>query len=677
MGFPYKQYHHRNPTLESNIIIGHLDSGVLFESESFSDYGLSHIPKKWKASIVAGNPVKNVSFFGIANGTARGGVESARIATYTVCSNLLCDDHNVLAGFDDAIADNVDIITISISYDTIKNMSDDVIAIGSFHAIQNDILTVNAAGNNGIHGLGWSNGNAPWIFTVAASADRKILNKLILGNGRSLISTSVNSFDESNHSIRLVYGKSVSNHCNESFARQCNVNCVDPHLVKGKILVCDSLQPDVITTAGFAGASGVIFRQDQQSEDEAIIVSIPTAILNESDFRYIESSYLKSKVLHSARITKSDIIKNHIPILASLSSRGPNTILPQIFKPDITAPGINILAAYPPKFFYASPIKNFHSLYSNYSFLSGTSMACPHVAGAVAYVKSKHPDWSASAIKSSLMTSARNMNGEYNLNAELGHGSGHIDPVKAAYPGLVYETFIDDYFKMFCSLGSEGDKLKNILKGKKKCPKRIIRTYAKDLNYPAMTASIHENSFFTIQFSRIVTNVGHANSTYHAEISGGDNTVYVSVEPNVLSFVHLKQRKPFTVTVNGQWLNQDHISCSLIWFDVMTIKPNNVSVQEETNIIARSPVIHTHNTHDEKPKMFSGVDFKRWEHKMLFYLTTLNLVRFLIKDALMLQEGESSVESISVLDAWKHSDFLCQNYILNGLVDSLSNVYFE
>lgn len=39
-----------------------------------------------------------------------------------------------------------------------------------------------------------------------------------------------------------------------------------------------------------------------------------------------------------------------------------------------------------------------------YNILSGTSMACPHVTGAAAFIKSNHPDWSASAIKSALMT---------------------------------------------------------------------------------------------------------------------------------------------------------------------------------------------------------------------------------------------------------------------------------
>lgn len=73
----------------------------------------------------------------------------------------------------------------------------------------------------------------------------------------------------------------------------------------------------------------------------------------------------------------------------------PLLMLFQLRKPDIAAPGVSILAAYPPP-------DTEHS--SGYAFLSGTSMACPHVTGIVALIKSAHPDWSPSAIRSALVT---------------------------------------------------------------------------------------------------------------------------------------------------------------------------------------------------------------------------------------------------------------------------------
>ena len=77
----------------------------------------------------------------------------------------------------------------------------------------------------------------------------------------------------------------------------------------------------------------------------------------------------------------------------------------------------------------------------------------------------------------------------------------------------------------------------------------------------------------------------------------------------------------------------------------------------------------------EKPKKFNGFNFKRWQEKMLFYLTTLNLARFLAEDAPKLKEDERNIQIISVVDAWKHSNFLCLNYVMNALIDSLYNVY--
>ncbi|XP_075478762.1 uncharacterized protein LOC142519607 [Primulina tabacum] len=96
-----------------------------------------------------------------------------------------------------------------------------------------------------------------------------------------------------------------------------------------------------------------------------------------------------------------------------------------------------------------------------------------------------------------------------------------------------------------------------------------------------------------------------------------------------------------------------------------------------TQVVPRAAAVTVLASHGEKPEKFTGVDFKRWQQKMLFYLTTLNLARFLFEDAPNLKEGEGDVESVSALEAWNHSDFLCRNYVLNGLADSLYNVYCE
>lgn len=123
------------------------------------------------------------SLYGLAYGTARGGVPSARIAVYKVCWSDGCYDSDVLAAFDDAIADGVDIISVSLGFSDPRDYFADSIAIGAFHAMRAGILTSNAAGNDGPDFLTITN-FSPWSLSVAASTiDRKYTTKVQLGDG--------------------------------------------------------------------------------------------------------------------------------------------------------------------------------------------------------------------------------------------------------------------------------------------------------------------------------------------------------------------------------------------------------------------------------------------------------------------------------------------------------------
>jgi len=141
------------------------------------------------ASTAAGNFVDNANYYGLANGTARGGPASSstRIAMYRVCSlDYGCPGVQILAGFDDAVKDGVDILSVSLGsrstnpFDFVR----DPIAIGAFHATQKGILVVCSAGNQGPESKTVVN-TAPWIFTVAATTiDRDFLSNVALGNGK-------------------------------------------------------------------------------------------------------------------------------------------------------------------------------------------------------------------------------------------------------------------------------------------------------------------------------------------------------------------------------------------------------------------------------------------------------------------------------------------------------------
>lgn len=138
------------------------------------------------SSTLAGVAVPNANLNGLAKGTARGAVPSARVAMYKVCwATSGCADMDILAAFDSAISDGVDIISISIGGIT-GSYTSDSIAVGAFHAMRKGILTAASAGNDG-PGYGTVANHAPWLLTVGASGmDREFRSTVVLGNGMTV-----------------------------------------------------------------------------------------------------------------------------------------------------------------------------------------------------------------------------------------------------------------------------------------------------------------------------------------------------------------------------------------------------------------------------------------------------------------------------------------------------------
>ncbi|VVB16516.1 unnamed protein product [Arabis nemorensis] len=591
----------RNLAVESDTIVGVIDTGIWPESESFSDKGFGPPPKKWKgvcsggknftcnnkligardytgggvrdsighgthtASIATGNAVADISFFGIGNGTVRGAVPASRIAAYNVCLRKGCTSEAILSAFDDAIADGVDLITLSIDGYTFP-FEQEPTAIGAFHAMAKGILTVNSADNSGPT-PGLISSVAPWIFSVGASTtNRGFVNKVVLGNGKTLVGKSVNAFDLKGKKYPLVYGKSAAlPTCDTESAKQCLERCLDESLVKGNILVCDNY--DGLKIAHSMGAVASIF---VNPEDYAAVHVLPFSALSQDDFASLVSYINSTKSPEAAVLTTETIFNQTAPKVVSFSARGPNAIASDILKPDITAPGVEILSAYPPVASLIPPYKKENDTrHVNYTVLAGTSIACPHVAGAAAYVKTFHPEWSPSMIKSAIMTTAWLMNatGTGFASTEFSYGAGHVDPVAAVNPGLVYESTKSDHIAFLCGMNLNATALKLISGEAITCTEKILQ---RNLNYPSMSAKITgNNSSFTITFIRTVTNVGAPNSTYKSKVlAGHESKLSVKVSPSVLSMKSVNEKQSFTVTVSGSNLNPKlPSSANLIWFD--------------------------------------------------------------------------------------------------------------
>ncbi|XP_047331641.1 subtilisin-like protease SBT4.4 [Impatiens glandulifera] len=184
-----------------------------------------------------------------------------------------------------------------------------------------------------------------------------------------------------------------------------------------------------------AGAVGMVLIRENISSITANIYSLPTTLVGGEDGRQI-LNYINRTRNATANIMKSyEIVDEFAPYISPDSSRGPNTLTFGILKSDLSAPGDNILAAWT---LANSPTNlKIDRRRVPYSIQSGTSMACPHVSAAAAYVKSFNPSWSPSAIKSALMTTAFTMSAMKTLEKEFGYGAGLINPIAAIDPGLV------------------------------------------------------------------------------------------------------------------------------------------------------------------------------------------------------------------------------------------------
>ncbi|KAL3743668.1 hypothetical protein ACJRO7_018869 [Eucalyptus globulus] len=608
IGFP--QTARRNPKMESDIVVALFDTGITPQSESFADKGFGPPPPKWKgscghyanfsgcnnkligakyfkldgtrnpsdilspvdvqghgthtSSTLAGNLVPNANLFGLAGGAARGAVPWARVAMYKVCwVGEGCSDMDLLAAFDAAIHDGVDVISISIG-GMMPNYTEDSIAIGAFHAMRRGILTVTSAGNDGPSLASVAN-HAPWLVTVAASGiDRQFRSKVQLGDGRTLWGVGVNMFDPKEKLYPLVSGADAGANSSKWSASYCMDNSLDRVKVKGKLVYCKFSMPGGDSVVKGSGGIGAII-ESLQFLDTARIFMAPSTMVNGTLGEAIDK-YIHSTRSPSAVIYRTEEVKIPAPFVASFSSRGPNPGSQHILKPDIAAPGINILASF-------TPMRSLTGLkgdtqYSKFNLMSGTSMACPHVAGIAAYVKSFHPSWTPAAIKSAIMTTAKPMSRRTNPDGDFAYGAGQLNPTRALNPGLVYDVGEMSYIQFLCSEGYPGSSLRVLLGPDRpvNCSSLVPGVGYDSLNYPTMQLTLRNARERTVGvFVRTVTNVGPARSVYNATVRAPKG-VKIAVKPMSLSFTRAMQKRSFKVIVEAEpTLENQVVSGSLAW----------------------------------------------------------------------------------------------------------------
>ncbi|KAJ7516630.1 hypothetical protein O6H91_22G065500 [Diphasiastrum complanatum] len=519
------------------------------------------------ASTAGGSSVRHANLFGLAEGTARGGTPTARIAAYKVCWFDSCTDADILAAFDAAVADGVDLISFSIGGSPQDYFSDST-AIGAFHAVQNGVFVSSSAGNSGPK-LATVTNLAPWLTTVAASSiDRKFTSSIVLGNNLSYKGNALNTISLSHPWYPLVSGEGIRNASSPfaDYAKYCDNGSLDSDKVKNSLVVCYGGLEGADATVLAAGGAGIIL-VNTMDKSTGFAFSIPGSVVGNADAKHI-LKYINSTRSPVANILPSitTVDDSLVPETAIFSSRGPNIITPDILKPDITAPGIDILAAWPPVSSISGERTDNRS--SSYNIISGTSMSCPHVTGAAAFVKSFHPKWSPSAIKSALMTTATPLDGDkrFNKDGALGYGSGLISPVKATDPGKVYDADTTDFALFLCGLNYTSEQIQ-IVSGFSNfsCPQDLPSV--NDLNYPSIAIANVQGSL-NRSIIRTLTNVGFSgSSTYTVQIQAPKG-VSVTVSPSSLHFDAPYQRLSFHANFQAHSLPSEvHLSGSLTWTD--------------------------------------------------------------------------------------------------------------
>lgn len=527
------------------------------------------------ASTAAGRHVNNASFLGFADGVAYGVASKARIAVYKVCGAQGCAASDILAAIDVAVEDGVDIISASLGADAMP-YEKDPIAIGSFGAMEKGIFFSAAGGNSGPESMTVSN-VAPWITTVGASTiDRKFPAYLVLEDGRVITGSSLFTSEKWSKGtyLPLIYAGNASMTQRERnagagvdatpYTAYCIPNSLNADAVRGKIVVCDrGVGPRVeksVVVKEAGGVAAVISNVEQLGESlVADAFLFPGLAITESArttvLEYISSSANPRAAIHFSGITQVGV--KPAPAIASFSARGPNPISPHVLKPDLVAPGVNILAAWPDGI-PPTELSADHRR-TEFNIISGTSMSCPHVSGVAALLKGVHRDWSPAMIKSALMTTAYSYDRDgkalvdernFDVSNAFDMGAGHVDPEKAVDPGLVYDLTVDDYLAFLCGSNYSSEGIKVIAKRQVNCSGTQTR-HLWDLNYPAISVLFDASATSEIEavvVRREVTYVSDGASTYTVKITNPKGAI-VTVDKGKMVFTKKGQKQSYTVRI--------------------------------------------------------------------------------------------------------------------------------
>lgn len=414
------------------------------------------------ASTTAGNAGVEASIFGIPRGTISGIAPRARIIAYKGLGNLGGFTSDLAEAIDQAVADGVDVINYSIGGGPSLAGADD---IAFLFAADAGVFVATSAGNSG-PGAATIGGPAtvPWVTSVGASTQSRFFEGIVkLGNGQLFSGASITP------------GVGMAPLVDAEFAGGdlCAPGTLDPAMVSGKIVLCRrggfARAAKSLAVAQAGGVGMIMYNNDDVDNLFTDNHWVPSVHMDNSPGLAIKA-YIAADPNPRAEIVTSEGCDNqgnncrnligrwkNAPTMAIFSSRGPNPVAPDLIKPDVTAPGVQILAGNSP-----FPEPNSTPPGELFQAIAGTSMSSPHVAGIFALLKQAHPEWTAAMAKSALMTTAYQRvrdNDRVSQADPFAMGAGHVNPGgrwsrngSINRPGLVYDAGLFEYAAFTCGM---------------------------------------------------------------------------------------------------------------------------------------------------------------------------------------------------------------------------------
>lgn len=508
------------------------------------------------ATTAAGNANVRSEIFGVKKDVVSGIAPRAQVIAYKALGDAGGYTSDLSAAIDQAVADGVDVINYSIGGGA-QIVSADTISF--LFAADAGVFSAVSAGNDGpgAETIGGPS-NVPWVTAVGATTmPRNYAGSIRLANGMVTKGTSVTK----GTGVAPIIDGARAGLAGQANPGLCIEGSLDPAKVKGKIVLCERGQNGRIAKSGEVKRAGGVGMVLFNAVDVDTMFSdnffVPTVMIDKSPGEKIRI-WVNSRTSPTAQLRNDGINKlpYYSPTMTYFSSRGETVPNGDIIKPDISAPGAQIMAGNTP-----FPSGGSQPSGQLWQAIAGTSMSSPVVAGSYALLKQAHPEWSAAAAKSAIMTSASTAvrdNDRVSPATPFDTGSGFTQLGQPSHkgtafqPGLVYDANFDDYLGFLCAEGREafGDP-------EAACASLDaagVPTTAMNLNYP----SIGMEAVPGVQtVTRTVTNVSAKKISVRAKVKAPAG-YSVKVSPSSLQ-VRPGKSASFKVTVRntgakvGEW----------------------------------------------------------------------------------------------------------------------------